>query len=257
MTRTRAMTFDVGGSQIAVTVRDRAALDAQLRERMRRDEGYALATINLDHLVKLRRDAAFREAYAAHDLVTADGNPIVWLGRMAGHDLSLVTGSDAIVPMCRLAAQLDVNVGFVGSTEDVLKKAKAFLRGEVPGLRIAFTEAPPMGFDPEGEAATDILARAADAGVGLLFVALGAPKQERFAAHGRRMQPRMGFASIGAGLDFFAGTQKRAPAWMRRFALEWVWRMMRDPRRLAMRYVACAAIVPREVWLALRQRRHP
>ncbi len=257
MTRTRAMTFDASGTEIAVTVRDRAALDAQLRERMRRGDGYALATINLDHLVKLRRDPAFRAAYAAHDLVTADGNPIVWLGRLAGHDLSLVTGSDAIVPMCRLAAQLGVKVGFMGSTEAVLKQARAYLRGEVPTLDIAFSEAPPMGFDPEGAEAEAILARAAEAEVGLLFVALGAPKQERFAAFGRRRNPAMGFASIGAGLDFFAGTQRRAPNWMRRLALEWVWRMLSDPRRLALRYAACAAILPREVLSALRQRRHP
>ncbi|SIS53571.1 polymer biosynthesis protein, WecB/TagA/CpsF family [Roseivivax lentus] len=256
MNTRRAMTFETGETRIAVTVRDRAALDAQLRERMRRGEGYALATINLDHLVKLRRDPAFRAAYAAHDLVTADGNPIVWLGRLAGHDLSLVTGSDAIVPMCRTAAQLGVKVGFVGSTDAVLQAARAYLRGEVPNLEIAFAEAPPMGFDPDGPDAADILDRAAAAGAGLLFLALGAPKQERFAALGRRLQPEMGFASIGAGLDFFSGTQRRAPAWMRRFALEWVWRMLSDPRRLALRYTDCAAILPREVFSALRQRRH-
>ena len=71
------------------------------------------------------------------------------------------------------------------------------------------------------------------------------------------MQPETGFVSIGAGLDFFAGTQRRAPEWIRALALEWVWRLMGDPRRLAARYAACAAILPGEVIAALRQRRHP
>ena len=156
---TRAMTFCIAGTRIPVTVRDWASLDAHLRERLRRRAGFAVATINLDHLVKLRRDPAFRAAYAAHDLVTADGNPIVWLGRMAGHDLSLVPGSDAIVPICRIAAALGVKVGFVGSTEATLAAAKTYLEREVPGLSVVFTEAPPMGFDPEGPAARETLAR--------------------------------------------------------------------------------------------------
>ena len=251
---TRAMTFCIAGTRIPVTVRDWASLDAHLRERLRRRAGFAVATINLDHLVKLRRDPAFRAAYAAHDLVTADGNPIVWLGRMAGHDLSLVP--DAIVPICRIAAALGVKVGFVGSTEATLAAAKTYLEREVPGLSVVFTEAPPMGFDPEGPAAREILARAAASGAGLLFLALGAPKQERLAALGRTMQPETGFVSIGAGLDFFAGTQRRAPKWMRALALEWVWRLLGAPRRLAARYAACAAILPGEVIAALRQRRH-
>ncbi|MHA6326934.1 WecB/TagA/CpsF family glycosyltransferase [Roseivivax sp. CAU 1753] len=254
---TRAMTFAAGETRIPVSVRDWAALDAHLRGRMRAGTGFALATINLDHLVKLRDDAEFRAAYAAHDLVSADGNPIVWLARLAGHDLSLVPGSDAILPICRIAAALGVKVGFVGSTNATLQAAKAHLEGQVPGLDVVFAEAPPMGFEPAGTAARDIVTRASDSGARLLFVALGAPKQERFAAFGRGIAPDMGFVSIGAGLDFFAGSQTRAPQWMRALALEWVWRLFGNPRRLAGRYAACAAILPGEVRAALRQRRAP
>lgn len=86
---------------------------------------------------------------------------------------------------------------------------------------------------------------------------MGAPRQERLAALGRELAPQAGFASIGAGLDFLAGTQVRAPEWVRELALEWLWRMLQAPRRLFPRYVACAAIMPAQVVAALRQRPAP
>jgi exopolysaccharide biosynthesis WecB/TagA/CpsF family protein len=92
--------------------------------------------------------------------------------------------------------------------------------------------------------------------VGLCFIALGAPKQEVFAALGRQIAPEVGFASIGAGLDFIAGTQERAPVWVRKLALEWLWRALSSPRRMVPRYAACAAILPLEIAAAVRLRRH-
>ena len=96
-----------------------------------------------------------------------------------------------------------------------------------------------------------------DQEIGLCFVALGAPKQERFAAYGRSIAPSVGFASIGAGLDFVAGHQHRAPLWMRRLALEWLWRMLTNPLRLVPRYAKCFAILPRQVIEATRLRHRP
>ena len=86
-----------------------------------------------------------------------------------------------------------------------------------------------------------------------MFLALGAPKQEILAARGLTLQPALGFVSIGAGLDFIAGAQTRAPLWVRRIAMEWAWRMASHPRRLARRYLDCAAILPgltRAAWTA-------
>ena len=94
------------------------------------------------------------------------------------------------------------------------------------------------------EEAKAILERVADSGARLCFVAMGAPRQEEFAALGRKQVPEIGFASIGAGLDFFAGTQKRAPAWAQKLQVEWLWRMLSNPRRLALRYLKCMAILP-------------
>ncbi|MHA6347576.1 WecB/TagA/CpsF family glycosyltransferase [Roseivivax sp. CAU 1761] len=248
------MEFFAGGTRVTVNVPDMAALERAVAARLAARQGFALATLNLDHLVKLARSERFRAAYAAQDLVSADGNPVVWLSRLAGRPVALVPGSDALRPVLRLAAAQGVPVAFLGSTEASLEAAAARLAAELPGLRIAGCWAPPMGFDPAGAAARALLAEVAASGAGLCVIVLGAPKQEMLAALGRQVAPQIGFACFGAGLDFVAGTQRRAPRWMRRLALEWLWRLGRDPRRLAGRYAACLAILPGLGWRAWRQR---
>ncbi len=249
------MTFDYPPHRIAVNMPDQAALLTRVAKALEQGEGFALATINLDHLVKLARDKPFRTVYAAQDLVVADGNPIVWLSRLAGRPVSLVPGSDLVVPLARTACQAGVPVALVGSTAPALDAAAEALCRQVPGLQIAARIAPPMGFEPQGPEAEATLDAVARSGAGLCFLALGAPKQEAFAAFGRRHQPQLGFASVGAGLDFLAGHQRRAPGWVRAIAMEWLWRMLGNPRRLAARYAACAVILPGHVVAALRQRR--
>ncbi len=249
------MKFTYGDHEIRLNMPDQPSLMAEVARRFAQGEGFALATLNLDHLVKLREDATFRAAYAAQDLVVADGNPIVWLSRIACHPVSLVPGSDLVLPLCRLAARQGVPVALVGSTQPALDAAAERLRAEVPGLTIASQIAPPMGFDPESPAAGDLLCQVRDSGARLAFLALGAPKQEILAARGRRETPGIGFASVGAGLDFLAGNQIRAPRWVRRIAMEWAWRMASAPRRLVPRYARCAAILPGEVAAARRQRK--
>lgn len=241
--------------RITVNATSQRALLADLGARMDRGEGYAVATLNLDHLVKLDRDPAFRAAYLAHSHVTADGNPILWLSRLAGRPIELVTGSDLVLPVVRLAAGKDVPVALFGATEAVLEAAAEALVQAAPGLRIVDRIAPPMGFDPAGPAADAAIARLAASGAGLCLLALGAPKQEIFAARAAAQLPGTGFLSIGAGLDFLAGTQTRAPEWVRRIAAEWLWRLAGNPRRLARRYADCFAVLPRHAGAAIRTRR--
>ena len=248
------MKFTLQGQTVAVNVATWAALKAQVTERLARREGFALATINLDHLVKLNTSRAFRAAYAAQDLVVADGNPIVWMSRLAGRPVQLIPGSDAIEPLARIAAQQGVSVALVGSTAPALAAARSYLEAEVPNLKVAICIAPPMGFDAGGAQGKAVLKQVQASGAGLCFIALGAPKQEIFAAAGRRVTPQIGFASIGAGLDFFAGTQQRAPDWARRFAVEWLWRMLSSPKRLGMRYLRCIAILPGQMLRAVMLR---
>lgn len=248
------MKFVFETTEIVVTHPDTASTLASVAQHFRQGTGFALATINLDHLVKLRRDPVFRAAYARQDIVVADGNPIVWLSRLARRPVSLVPGSDLVLPLVREAKRAKRPVILLGSTADALDGAARNLRAHVPGVTIARTMAPSWGFDPNGDAAKALLKIIHSEGPCLVLVALGAPKQEVFAALGRDLAPQAGFASIGAGVDFLSGHQVRAPEWARKWALEWLWRMVQSPRRLLPRYAACAAILPAQCLQAYRQR---
>ena len=241
--------------QPIVNTPTRAVLLDQIDALLKARKGFALATLNLDHLVKLRRIPAFLAAYAVQTHVVADGNPVVWLQKLAGNPVELMPGSELIAPLAALAAGLAVPVAFLGSTEDTLALAAARLQKAYPGLSVVARIAPPQGFDPAGPAGEAALLQVQASGAQLCFLALGAPKQEILAARGHVMLPELGFVSIGAGLDFIAGTQKRAPVWVRRIAMEWAWRMALNPGRLARRYLDCALILPGLMLAAWRTRR--
>lgn len=220
------------------------ALMRDVRRRFEAQDGFALATINLDHVTKLESDQSFRDAYAAQDLVVADGNPIVWLSKLAGTPVDLLPGSELVEPLAQLAAKQGVSVALVGSSQASLRGASDALQTVAPGLSIVLRHAPEFGFDPQGASAREILKEIDASGAQLVFIALGAPKQEMFAALGRELAPNAGFASIGAGLDFLSGTQVRAPRWVRGLAMEWFWRMMSNPKRMFKRYALCALCLP-------------
>lgn len=248
------MKFEFAGYTVPVTHADAESMLSDAARRLADGRGFALATLNLDHLVKLARDVAFRSAYVAQDMIVADGHPIVWLSRIAGSPVSLVPGADMVLPLVRRATACGRPTVIVGSSLCALQAASAELARLVPGTVVPLVVSPTFGFDPTGQEARAILEQIAGIGPCLCLVALGAPKQERFAALGRTIAPQAGFASIGAGVDFLAGIQLRAPLCMRRLALEWLWRLMLSPRRLGMRYLSCFAILPAEVVAALRHR---
>ncbi|MEM1361672.1 MAG: WecB/TagA/CpsF family glycosyltransferase [Pseudomonadota bacterium] len=240
-------------SPISVTASSRSALLADLETRLAADDGFCLATLNLDHLVKICRDTQFRQAYAAHSHVTADGNPIVWLCSVAGQkNVELIPGSELIEPVLQMAARCGFPIALFGSTAQSLARAAAVMQARHHGLKIAAQIAPPMAFDPEGADAEAAIEALAGSEARLVFLALGAPKQERFAIYAHERLPQVGFLSIGAGLDFISGAQQRAPKLVRLLALEWLWRLGKNPKRLLRRYIDCFAILPR----ATRMARH-
>ncbi|WP_120500472.1 WecB/TagA/CpsF family glycosyltransferase [Roseovarius sp. EL26] len=227
-----------------VNTPDQQALLDQVARNFASSKGFTVATLNLDHIVKLGQDDAFKTAYERHDLVVADGNPIVWLRGVMGQSVDLVPGSSLIAPIAEVAAKANVPIALVGATSQTLATAAERLEAQIPGLEVRIKIAPRFGFDPTGDEAYKIAQDLCDSEVGLCFLALGAPKQEVFAPFAADFAPKCGFVSIGAGLDFIAGTQRRAPMWVRKLALEWLWRMMTNPARLAKRYAACFRILP-------------
>ena len=201
-------------------------------------------TLNLDHVVKMRKDAMFRGAYTRAGLITADGFPIVLAVRLQGKRVSRVTGADLIAPISAEAARSGKSIYLFGSSLQVLIKASRILHERYAGLTIAGVLAPPQGFNPTSEDARRCIEAIGNSGADLCFVALGAPKQELFADYGKSLLPNISFVCIGAGLDFIAGAQVRAPDWMQRWCLEWLWRAASDPQRLLYRYLLCVAALP-------------
>lgn len=249
--------FDIGGSRsVAITTPDKATLIGEIEHHLTKGHGFTVATLNLDHLVKLRHDRAFQDAYLATTHVVADGQPVVWLARLQARPVSLVPGSELVDPVCALAARLDVPTALLGATQEALDGAADQLAAAHPGLRVVLRLAPPFGFDPDGPTAAEAIERLRESGARLCLIALGAPKQERFAVRARAALPEVGFLSVGAGIDFVAGTQIRAPLWVRRVAMEWLWRMLGDPRRLASRYAKCFVALPRLTLQSLKRRNY-
>lgn len=243
------------GVTVGINIRDSAALLDRVGDNLTTGQGFAIATLNVDHLQRLGEDAAFGRAYMAHDLICADGNPIVWLSRLAGERISLVPGSDLVVPLMQIAAGGGWPVALIGGNDDSMEKAGRRLQELVPGLDIVLRHAPGFPFDPDGAEADQVIDMIRQSGARLCLLALGAPRQERFAIRARDALQGVGFASIGAGLDFLSGHQTRAPRLVRRIKMEWMWRMMSNPRRLAARYAKGFTILPGHAIAAIRQGR--
>ena len=226
-----------------VNVRDQSHAIQSIIERLSHPGSFLVCTLNLDHLVKLRKSAKLREAYARAEIVTADGFPIVTLARLRGCELYRTTGADLIEPLCAAAAQRQLSIFLVGSTFAVLSKSARRLMASYPDLEIAGVYAPPRNFDvqsPDADEAVDLIRRS---GARLCFLALSAPLQELFGL--RALDKTSGvvaFLTIGAGLDFLAGAQVRCPPLLQRMNLEWAWRLLAHPRRFLRRYTRCAVL---------------
>lgn len=237
-----------------------AAVEAAIA-RAERGEGFALFTLNLDHLVKLRTSDAFRRAYAAAGLVSADGAPVVWLARRQGAVLERTTGADLVQPVMAQAARRGVPVYVVGPGPDAQATALDRLKADNPGLIVAGAEAPMVPGDDNGLSdAFDIAAlaqRINASGARLCLLCLGAPKQELLAEALSRRCPAVGFLGVGAALDFIAGAVERAPGWMQATGLEWTWRLISQPKRLGLRYARCAWLFAELATRSLINGRHP
>jgi N-acetylglucosaminyldiphosphoundecaprenol N-acetyl-beta-D-mannosaminyltransferase len=210
-------------------------------------ENFSVCTLNLDHVVQLQRRSDFRAAYRRARFVTADGFPIVVLSRLMGTPIRRTTGADLVEPVCREARKKGLPIYMLGSNDRTLAITARRLSERYQGLEVAGYYAPGANFDPYSREADFAIDRIRASGAKLCFVALGAPRQELFAARCLDELNGTGLLCIGAALDFIAGTQSRAPSLTQKVGLEWAWRMLREPRRLGPRYARCLAVVPRLV----------
>jgi N-acetylglucosaminyldiphosphoundecaprenol N-acetyl-beta-D-mannosaminyltransferase len=213
----------------------------------RQGDNFSVCTLNLDHVVQLQQRSDFRAAYRRARFVTADGFPIVVLSRLMGTRIRRTTGADLVEPVCREAQKNGLPIFMLGSNHHTLSIAAKRLSERFRGLEVAGYHAPSANFDPYSSEADFAIDSIRASGAKLCFVALGAPRQELFAARCLDQLNGTGLLCIGAALDFIAGTQIRAPSLTQKTGLEWAWRMLREPRRLGPRYARCIAAVPRLV----------
>ena len=197
--------------------------------------GGAVFTPNVDHLVTAESDAALREAYATADLALVDGMPVVWASRLLGTPLpERISGADLTPILLERAAHRGLRVYLFGALPGVADKAAERLRDR--GIVVAGTASPVVGLTAQPDE-DEIVAQISAARPDLVLVALGSPKQELFIHRNARQLAPAVCIGVGATLDFLAGTVRRAPRWMSRAGLEWLFRLIQEPRRLARRYL--------------------
>lgn len=235
----------VDGIAINVPSMDQAV--SSIVKTAQRGETFSVCTLNLDHVVQLQNRSDFRAAYRRARFVTADGFPIAFLSRLAGIPVERTTGADLIAPLCAEAGRRQMPIYLLGSNKLTLHRTARRLVKRYPGLKVVGSYAPGKNFDPHSAEADDAIHLLRTSGARLCFLALGAPKQEIFAARCLDEVDGVGFLCIGAGLDFIANTQARAPSFTQKVGLEWAWRMATNPRRLAPRYARCIGVIPRLV----------
>ena len=186
---------------------------------------YAMVTDENADMPAINERAAF---------VLADGMPLVWAAH--GRLPERVTGSDLIFKICERAAARGHRLYFLGGAPGVGEEAAAKLRERYSGVQIVGVESPQMGALTADDTAA-LLRRIREAKTDLLFVALGQPKGERWMAENLEALEVPLSVQVGATLDFVAGRVKRAPRWMQKTGVEWIFRMLQEPRRLGPRYL--------------------
>lgn len=187
-------------------------------------------------VVEARENPELRQAYQGASLVTPDGMPLVWLAQLRGYrGVSRVYGPDLLALACDRGRKRGLTHAFYGGAPGVAEALASRLSQWYPGLRVVATGTAPFRPLEEGEKQA-LTTRLAEVRPDLLWVGLGAPKQECFMAemHGRLEVGLM--VGVGAAFDFFSGRVRQAPPWVQRSGFEWLYRLCQEPRRLAARY---------------------
>lgn len=210
-------------------------------------------TPNVDQIVRIERDPYFKEICDNAELLLVDGHPLMWIAKWYGRSIKeKICGSDLVPHLCSVASKKGYRVFLLGAAEGVAAKAAKNLEKEYPGIQIAGTYSPPFGFENDKDMLDNINTMLIESKADLLFVGLGVPKQDRFIYENMSIyQIPMSF-SIGATIDFIAGKQKRAPRWMTDHGIEWIYRLICDPKRMFKRYIVDDMKI---FWLAWKYRK--
>jgi N-acetylglucosaminyldiphosphoundecaprenol N-acetyl-beta-D-mannosaminyltransferase len=234
--------FQVLGVRVdAVQVSD---IVARMEDWIRARSGsccHTIAPTSMHGIVEAQHDPSFKEILNSTDAVVPDGMPLVWLGRRRGHHLPRrVYGPDLVLEFCEKTAGRGCRHFFYGGEPGVPERLAESLKRRFPTIEVCGTLSPPFRpLDPEEdkEIATLISGAAPD----VLWVGLGTPKQERWMHEHRDQLHVPVLVSVGAAFDILSGRRNQAPRWMREHGLEWLFRLLQEPRRLWRRYLIYGA----------------
>lgn len=235
-------TFSVLGVRVsAVQINDTIA---QMEKWINaREMGRYVAVTGMHGVSEARHDLRFRQVLNSADLVVPDGMPLVWLGRWHGYPLRRrVYGPELMETFCRVTGPRYRHF-FYGGAMEVAENLAGTLQQRF-GITVAGTYAPP--FRPlTNEEESDVAARVKDASPDVLWVGLSTPKQERWMYEHRNSLSVPVMLGVGAAFDLNCGRLRRAPTWMRENGLEWLFRLLVEPKRLWRRYLVT---IPRSIW---------
>jgi N-acetylglucosaminyldiphosphoundecaprenol N-acetyl-beta-D-mannosaminyltransferase len=211
-----------------------------------------VVTPNAMHILSLQKDASFREIYRQAFLVVPDGVSLLWSAKFLNTPLNgRVNGTDLFEQLCAVAAEKGLKVFLLGGRAGAADAAKEILAARHPSLKIVGTHCPPYGFEFQPTELALINAKIQAANPDLLFVGLGAPKQEKWIAANYQELSVPISVGIGVSFELVANMVSRAPIWMQKAGLEWLFRLIVEPGRLWKRYVIGN---PLFILLVLKQR---
>lgn len=206
-------------------------------------------TPNVDQIVRMEWDTYFKEICNNCELLLVDGHPLLWIAKLYKKSFKeKICGSDLVPLLCKVAAEKGYSIFLLGAAPGVAKKAADELKKSNPDLKVAGTYSPPIGFEQDEIEMEKINQMLIDSNADLLFVGMGVPKQDIFIYENmKKYQIPMSF-SIGGTIDFIAGEQKRAPKWMSRIGFEWLYRLIKDPKRMFKRYIVEDLKIFKLIW---------
>ncbi|MEO7044801.1 MAG: WecB/TagA/CpsF family glycosyltransferase [Ferruginibacter sp.] len=204
---------------------------------------------NVHMFIEAYKDSKFLQIIRDADLITPDGIPLIWALRILySLKQDRVAGMDLLPDLLRKIESQNIGVYFYGSTDIVLNNTKDYLKRKFPKLTIAGFHSPPFGTSPDQKESETINTINSSTPC-IVFVVLGCPKQEKWMAS-MKNQIHTVMIGIGGALPVMLGIQKRAPRWMQKTGLEWLFRLTQEPRRLFRRYFITNSLF---LWILLKE----